>query len=357
MEMKNIKILKHENQSIWIDFISKELIKSGQLEALINKGITGLTSNPSIFEKAISKSTDYDEDIKFLLQKKTTITSYEIFEELSITDIKDAASLLLETYEQSDELDGFVSIEVSPDLAYDSNKTIDQALHLNKKINMPNIMIKVPATQEGVKAIEILTSMGLNINATLMFNQNHYNDVANAFINGAKKCSNNQLPFSVASFFVSRVDTIVDKIISSQNKKSNLLGRVAILNSQLAYTNFLHKFPNQNSKPMQKPLWGSTSTKNKNYPDTLYIDKLIAPNSINTVPLETIDQFIDHGIPEKYKGWNKTTIEKEIEQLHEYNIDLEKITHQLQIDGVKVFQDAFSNMLKSIEKKSESIIN
>lgn len=355
--MKNIKILKEEKQSIWIDFISKGMIKSGKLEDLINLGITGLTSNPSIFEKAISDSNDYDEDIKDLLEKNPAINSYEIFEELSITDIKGAACLLLETYEQSGKLDGYVSIEVSPNFAYESNKTIDQALHLNKKINMPNILIKVPATQEGVKAIEVLTSMGLNINATLMFNQKHYNDVANAFIHGAKQCSNNQFPFSVASFFVSRVDTIVDEIISSQNKTSNLLGKVAILNAQLAYTNFLQKFPQPNSHPIQKPLWGSTGTKNKNYSDTLYIDELIAPNSVNTVPFETIEKFIDHGLPQKYNGWNKIKIEKEMEQLNEYNIDLERITQQLQIDGVKVFQDSFSNMLKSIENKCEILTN
>ena len=222
--MKNIETVHKNKQSLWIDFISKNLIESGKLETLINKnGITGLTSNPSIFEKAISDSNDYDEDIKKLLKSNSKISSYEIFEELSIYDIKKAAELLLNTYENSNHLDGYVSIEVSPKLAYKSKETIDQAIVLNKKINMPNIMIKVPATDEGIDAIKILTNMGLNINATLMFNQRHYNNVATAFLEGTKNYSQKLLPFSVASFFVSRVDTEIDKLLVDKDKNHKLL--------------------------------------------------------------------------------------------------------------------------------------
>ena len=307
--MKNIKTLQENKQSLWIDFISRSLLKSGKLETLIKKsGITGLTSNPSIFEKAISDSNDYDDDILKLLKSNSRISSYEIFEELSIYDIKKAAELLLNTYENTNHLDGYASIEVSPKLAYKTKETIDQALHLNKKINMPNIMIKVPATDEGIEAIKTLTKMGLNINATLMFNQRHYDNVSNAFLEGTANYSQKLLPFSVASFFVSRVDTKIDNLLETKDKNHKLLGKIAIANSRLAYITFLKKFPNQNKKPLQKPLWGSTSTKNPNYSNSLYIDKLIAPNTVNTVPLETIEKFAKTGNPENYNGWDENKI-------------------------------------------------
>ena len=354
--MKNIKTLQENKQSLWIDFISRSLLKSGKLETLIKKsGITGLTSNPSIFEKAISDSNDYDDDILKLLKSNSRISSYEIFEELSIYDIKKAAELLLNTYENTNHLDGYASIEVSPKLAYKTKETIDQALHLNKKINMPNIMIKVPATDEGVEAIKILTKMGLNINATLMFNQRHYDNVSNAFLEGTANYSQKLLPFSVASFFVSRVDTKIDNLLETKDKNHKLLGKIAIANSRLAYITFLKKFPNQNKKPLQKPLWGSTSTKNPNYSNSLYIDKLIAPNTVNTVPLETIEKFAKTGNPENYNGWDENKILSELSTLNEIGIDLSKITENLQVDGVKLFEDSFDNLLNAIESKINKI--
>jgi len=354
--MKNIKTLQENKQSLWIDFISRSLLKSGKLETLIKKsGITGLTSNPSIFEKAISDSNDYDDDILKLLKSNSTISSYEIFEELSIYDIKKAAELLLNTYENTNYLDGYASIEVSPKLAYKTKETIDQALHLNKKINMPNIMIKVPATDEGVEAIKILTKMGLNINATLMFNQRHYDNVSNAFLEGTANYSQKLLPFSVASFFVSRVDTEIDNLLESKDENHNLLGKIAIANSRLAYITFLKKFPNQNKKPLQKPLWGSTSTKNPNYSNSLYIDKLIAPNTVNTVPLDTIEKFVKTGNPENYNGWDENKILSELSTLNKIGIDLSKITENLQGNGVKLFEDSFDNLLNAIESKINKI--
>ena len=354
--MKNIKTLQENKQSLWIDFISRSLLNSGKLETLIKKsGITGLTSNPSIFEKAISDSNDYDDDILKLLKSNSRISSYEIFEELSIYDIKKAAELLLNTYENTNHLDGYASIEVSPKLAYKTKETIDQALHLNKKINMPNIMIKVPATDEGVEAIKILTKMGLNINATLMFNQRHYDNVSNAFLEGTANYSQKLLPFSVASFFVSRVDTKIDNLLETKDKNHKLLGKIAIANSRLAYITFLKKFPNQNKKPLQKPLWGSTSTKNPNYSNSLYIDKLIAPNTVNTVPLETIEKFAKTGNPENYNGWDENKILSELSTLNEIGIDLSKITENLQVNGVKLFEDSFDNLLNAIASKINKI--
>ena len=354
--MKNIKTLQENKQSLWIDFISRSLLKSGKLETLIKKsGITGLTSNPSIFEKAISDSNDYDDDILKLLKSNSRISSYEIFEELSIYDIKKAAELLLNTYENTNHLDGYASIEVSPKLAYKTKETIDQALHLNKKINMPNIMIKVPATDEGVEAIKILTKMGLNINATLMFNQRHYDNVSNAFLEGTANYSQKLLPFSVASFFISRVDTEIDNLLKSKDENHNLLGKIAIANSRLAYITFLKKFPNQNKKPLQKPLWGSTSTKNPNYSNSLYIDKLIAPNTVNTVPLEAIEKFAQNGNPENYNGWNENNILSKLSDLNEIGIDLNQITEKLQKSGVKLFADSFDNLLNAIESKIDNI--
>ncbi|MBU93357.1 MAG: transaldolase [Chloroflexi bacterium] len=354
--MKNIKTLQENKQSLWIDFISRSLLKSGKLKTLIKtRGITGLTSNPSIFEKAISDSNDYDHDILKLLKSNSKISSYKIFEELSIYDIKKAAELLLNTYENTNYLDGYVSIEVSPKLAYKTKETIDQALHLNKKINMPNIMIKVPATDEGIEAIKILTKMGLNINATLMFNQRHYDNVSNAFLEGTTNYSQKLLPFSVASFFVSRVDTEIDSLLETKDKNHKLLGKIAIANSRLAYITFLKKFPNQNKKPLQKPLWGSTSTKNPNYSNSLYIDKLIAPNTINTVPLDTIEKFVKTGNPENYNGWDENKILSELSTLNEIGIDLSKITENLQENGVKLFEISFDNLLNAIESKINKI--
>ncbi len=354
--MENIGILKENKQSLWLDFISRDLIQSGKLEALIKqRGVTGLTSNPSIFEKAISDSNDYDKSIIKLLKSNSKISAPEIFEELSVYDIKKAAELLLKTYENTNHLDGYVSIEVSPKLAYKTKETIDQALHLNKKINMPNIMIKVPATDEGIEAIKILTKMGLNINATLMFNQRHYNNVSNAFLEGVTNYSKTLLPFSVASFFVSRVDTEIDHLLEAKNKSHRLLGEIAIANSRLAYITFLKKFPNQNKKPLQKPLWGSTSTKNPNYSNSIYIDKLIAPNTINTVPLETIEKFAKHGNPENYNGWDENKILSKLSDLDQTGIDLSQITEDLQKNGVKLFADSFDNLLNAIESKVNNI--
>ena len=354
--MKNIEILKENKQSLWLDFISRDLVQSGELEALIKqRGVTGLTSNPSIFEKAISDSNDYDKSIIKLLKSNSKISAPEIFEELSVYDIKKAAELLLKTYENTNHLDGYVSIEVSPKVAYKTKETIDQALHLNKKINMPNIMIKVPATDEGIKAIKILTKMGLNINATLMFNQRHYNNVSNAFLEGVTNYSKTLLPFSVASFFVSRVDTEIDNLLEAKDKSHKLLGEIAIANSRLAYITFLKKFPNQNKKPLQKPLWGSTSTKNPNYSNSIYIDKLIAPNTINTVPLETIEKFAKHGNPENYNGWDENKILSKLSDLDKTGIDISQITENLQENGVKLFADSFNNLLNAIKSKIDNI--
>ena len=354
--MKNIEILKENKQSLWLDFISRDLVQSGELEALIKqRGVTGLTSNPSIFEKAISDSNDYDKSIIKLLKSNSKISAPEIFEELSVYDIKKAAELLLKTYENTNHLDGYVSIEVSPKVAYKTKETIDQALHLNKKINMPNIMIKVPATDEGIKAIKILTKMGLNINATLMFNQRHYNNVSNAFLEGVTNYSKTLLPFSVASFFVSRVDTEIDNLLEAKDKSHKLLGEIAIANSRLAYITFLKKFPNQNKKPLQKPLWGSTSTKNPNYSNSIYIDKLIAPNTINTVPLETIEKFAKHGNPENYNGWDENKILSKLSDLDKTGIDISQITEKLQENGVKLFADSFNNLLNAIKSKIDNI--
>tara|TARA_B100000700_G_scaffold218156_1_gene239998 strand:- start:20931 stop:22007 length:1077 start_codon:yes stop_codon:yes gene_type:complete len=353
--MNNIEILKQNKQSIWIDYISKDIIESGELKSLIEKGITGLTSNPSIFEKAISTSDSYDEDIKILAKTNPNISKYQILEEISIKDIKNAADLLLPTYESSSKLDGYASIEVSPYLAYNSNKTIEQAIHLSNKINMPNVLIKVPATKEGIVAIETLTEIGIKTNATLMFNQSHYINVAESFIRGAINNSSKENSFSVASFFVSRVDTAVDELIANYKEITGILGKTAVYNSQLAYLNFLKKFNDENSNYIQKPLWGSTSTKNQNYSSTLYVDELVAPNSINTMPMETIHEFTKNGNPKNYNGWDAAFIQKQLDKLDKYNIDLKQITQSLQDDGIKLFQDSFDNLLKSIENKLKTI--
>jgi len=354
-------------QSFWYDNIRRKFLDDGTLQSLINDdGLRGMTSNPSIFEKAIGHSDDYDAQIRELVA--TGANTDAIYEALALTDIQAACDLFADLYNESKGGDGFVSLEVSPHLARDTAGTISEAQRLFTAVNRPNLMIKVPATPEGIPAIRQLISEGININITLMFSMDHYEAVAQAYIDGLTQLLESggdpTAVASVASFFVSRVDTAVDKKLAELDDPAAeaLLGKVAIANSKVVYRRFKDIFHGEAFQRLQEKgaarqrlLWASTSTKNPAYPDTLYIDELIGLETVNTMPPDTIEAFRDHGVV-------ANTLEQEVDQaqlvldnLAELQISLDDITEKLQEDGVIAFAQAFDNLMTTITTKKEMI--
>lgn len=350
-------------QSFWYDNIRRQFLHNGLLQALIEQdGLRGVTSNPSIFEAAIAGSDDYDQQLAELAGRG--LSTLEIYEELALADIRAACDLFADLYEESAGGDGYVSLEVSPDLARDTENTIAEARRLFAAVDRPNVMIKVPATAEGIPAIQQLISEGINVNITLMFNMAHYEAVANAYLQGLEQLlargGDPRRVASVASFFVSRVDTAVDKKLAELDDPAAnaLLGKAAIANSKIVYQRFKEVFHGPAFErlqaagaPVQRLLWASTSTKNPAYPDTLYIDNLIGPQTVNTMPPQTIDAFRDHGRP-------AATLEADLEEaqlvlnhLQELGIDLHSVGEQLQVDGVAAFARSFAKLLAAIEEK------
>ena len=359
--------LQSIGQSIWIDFISRGIISSGELQRMIEEdGVSGVTSNPSIFEKAITKSHDYDDAIHTLtLQKKTTD---EIYQYLTVEDIQMVADLLRPTYDRTDGQDGFVSLEVSPALAHDTQGTIHEARMLWSLVDRPNAMIKVPATREGVPAIKQLTGEGINVNITLLFGLPRYQEVVNAYLEGleilASKGGNLKHVASVASFFLSRIDVLLDPLFEKKesvaspeaNIASMLHGQVAIASAKVAYQLYKGTFngdrfarlANKGART-QRLLWASTSTKNPMYSDTKYIEPLIGPNTINTLPVETLAAYRDHGqqnISQAYHVLNKLSL---------IGIDLDKATQQLEDEGVEKFVAALDRLMHSLKEKQDTL--
>lgn len=300
-----VKALQGYGQSIWLDYISRSLITSGQLRRLVDEGLRGVTSNPSIFQGAITEGTDYDEAIQTLLEADPYADVNTLYESLVAEDIQMAADILRPVYDSTEGTDGFVSLEVSPHLAHDSNATIAEAHRLWQAVDRPNLMIKVPATAAGIPVIETLIAEGLNVNATLMFSLGHYGAVAHAFIRGLERNPDPSQVASVASFFVSRVDTTVDRALEAIGSREALAlrGKISIANTKMVYQTFLKIFcgeafstQRQRGARVQRPLWGSTSTKNPAY-SVMYVDELIGPAVVNTVPLATLEAFLDHGRP------------------------------------------------------------
>lgn len=355
-----IQEVKRLGQSIWLDYIRRDLITSGELKKLVRDGISGLTSNPTIFHQAIAQSSDYDEALRALLKANPDRDVNNIYEHLAVEDIRMAADILLPVYEASDGGDGFVSLEVSPHLAYDTKTTTMEAMRLWQLVARPNLMIKVPATAQGIPAIETLVAEGVNINVTLMFSQNHYEAVSHAYIRGVARNPNPQQVASVASFFVSRVDTYVDRELEKIGTEEALAlrGRAAIANSKLVYRRFREVFlgeefarERRRGTRLQRVLWGSTSTKNPNYSDVMYVEGLIGPDTVNTLPLKTISAFRDHG--KVYQTLDKGLEETEevLAGLRRVGVNLESITEQLQRDGVKAFADSFDQLLTALAEK------
>jgi transaldolase/glucose-6-phosphate isomerase len=363
--MSKLNELTKLGQAIWLDYIRRSFTESGGLQDLVNQGVRGVTSNPTIFEKAIAGSADYDKDLIKLVESGKSVD--EIYESLAIEDIKQAADVLRKVYDQSNGEDGYVSLEVSPTLAHDTEGTISEAVRLFSKLDRPNIMIKIPATKAGIPAIQSVIGQGVNVNVTLLFSLEHYKDSVEAYIAGLETLVSNggdvSKIASVASFFVSRVDSIVDQKLEAA-EAPELQGKIAIANAKVAYTCFQEIFSGERWEKLaaqgarvQRPLWASTSTKNPDYPDTLYVDNLIGLHTVNTTPPKTLTAFMDHGQVESTLDKSVDEARNQLSKLAETGINLNAITEKLQEDGVASFAKSFETLMSSISKKRQELLN
>lgn len=375
--MNTLEQLTQYGQSVWLDYIRRQFIKSGGLLDLIrNNSLRGVTSNPSIFEKAISGSTDYNASIRKMAIRQ--LQPDNILQSIIIEDIISAADIFKSVYKKTGGNDGFVSIEVSPQLARKTDETIEQVKKLHKIIKLPNVMIKIPGTEEGIPAIEECLAEGININITLLFSMDHYEKVANAYLNALEKRLSSKKKIdninSVASIFVSRIDTNVDskleKIIANetdeQKKKElrNLLGRFGIANSKLIYQKFRDLFESERFRSLEKHgakkqrvLWASTSTKNPKYSDIMYVEELIGPDTINTMPIETMDAFLDHGKVKITVDKYIEVAQRIVEKIKDAGIDIEQVMQELEDDGIEKFDKSFESLENCIGAKRDSIID
>ena len=370
MKSNPLKQLEALGQSVWLDYIRRDLITSGQLQHMIQEdGLSGMTSNPAIFEKAIAESQEYDEAIGALLRREKN--AKDIYEDLTIRDVQSAAYEFGSLYERTDGKDGYVSLEVNPHLAHDTQGTIEEARRFWTDLNRSNVFIKVPATQEGLPAIEQLINEGINVNVTLLFGLPRYRQVVEAYISGIEARAARGEPVkhvaSVASFFVSRIDSMVDplleKIAAQEGKGTDsakkMLGQTAIASAKLAYQMYRELFANDRFKKLtaagalpQRLLWASTGTKNPDYSDVKYVDSLIGHETVNTLPLETIDAYRDHGDPKLRLQENIEEANRIMTQLAGLGISIDKVTQQLEDDGVEKFNKPFDKLMETLTKKS-----
>ena len=357
--MNKLEELARLGQSVWLDFISRKLLTSGELIRYREMGVSGMTSNPTIFDKAISKSSDYDEDIRHFLSKGLSVE--EIYEKVILKDIGIAADEMRKVYDETDGLDGYVSIEVVPLFANNTNETINQAKHLFQTLKRPNIMIKIPGTDEGLPAITEVLGSGVNVNVTLIFSTEMYRKVIDAFMSGLEKYDaaggDISKHASVASFFVSRVDTEIDKRLEIKKNRS-LLGKIAVANSKIAFEISEEMFNSERWEKLaskgarkQRLLWASTSTKNPNYSDVLYVDELIGKDTVNTLPPETLQAFIDHGKAELTLDRGLYEAKEQLSELKSIGVDINEVTQKLLEDGIKSFTDSFRSLMASLKNK------
>ncbi len=352
-------------QAVWYDYIRRTFIASGELEALIDRGVRGVTSNPTIFEKAIAGSADYDEDLRRLVAQGRSVD--DIYEALVLDDIGRAADLLRPVYDATGGQDGYISLEVSPTLAHDTDGTVAAARRLFAALRQPNVMIKVPATAEGIPAIETLIGAGINVNVTLIFSVAQYEAVAAAYLAGleSRSAARGDLTrvASVASFFVSRIDTAVDRMLDGAAAATDLRGTIAIANAKVAYARFRDLFGGPRWERLaglgahaQRPLWASTGTKDSRYPDTLYVDSLIGPDTVNTVPPATLHAFLDHGTATSTLADGLDQARARLTRLADAGIDLDAVTAQLQVDAVGLFAASFETLMASITEKRAHLL-
>ncbi|MBP38785.1 MAG: transaldolase [Dehalococcoidia bacterium] len=365
--MNNIQKALENGQSIWLDSISRDMLWSGELQEFVDLGVTGVTSNPAIFDKALAESDIYDEALEEYA--KDGANRQTVFERLAVDDIRDAADVLRPVYDNAGRRDGFVSIEVSPTLANDADGTITEARRLWEAIDRPNVMIKVPGTPAGVPAIKTLISEGINVNVTLLFSLSAYEAAANAYVEGLSEFAqaSRGIPStvaSVASFFVSRVDTSVDNALP---KGHELRGKIGIANAKLAYAKFGELFDRNlggggsffplhtTGAQVQRPLWASTGVKNPAYSDTMYVDGLMGPDTVNTVPEATMAAYSDHGNPGSDLTGGLDEARAQVNALAEEGISLDAITDDLLKAGVAAFADAYESLLGRIDEKLQSL--
>jgi transaldolase len=348
-------------QSVWYDYITRHLVASGELNRLIQEdGLRGMTSNPTIFEKAVGGSQLYDDDIRRLSEQGKSPA--DIFESIAVADVQTACDAFAPLYLDSGKRDGFVSLEVSPRLAQDGDATLQEARRLWKALSRPNAMIKIPGTQAGLSAITGAIAAGINVNVTLLFSVERYREVIEAFLQGLETRVSQRLPIdsvaSVASFFVSRVDGRIDPQLD-QLTDAGLRGKIAIANAAVAYRTFGESQATQRWARLaaagaraQRPLWASTSTKDPRYPDVYYVEALIAPDTVNTVPPETLDAYRDHGRPSVRINEAMEAAPVQLEALRKVGIDLSAVTRELEDDGVAKFAASYASVLSGIEAKA-----
>jgi transaldolase len=369
-----VQELAEYGQSVWLDYISRSLIDTGRLKGLISKGVSGLTSNPSIFDKAVSAGRDYDGYIKALKEKGKT--TFEIYDEVTVKDVQDAADLFLPVYDASKGVDGYVSLEINPKLAYDAEQTITEGRRLHKKVKRSNILFKVPSTEAGFPAISALLAENINVNVTLIFSLEQYVATTEAYFRGLEKLAKNggdlRTVRSVASVFVSRVDTLVDELLDERletemasvhkQELEKLKGKAAVANATIIYEKYTEAFSNERYRHLaeqganiQRLLWGSTSTKNPAYSDLKYVTELIGKNTVNTIPQATLEAFLDHGRVKQALPGDPAQVQKRIGQLLESDIDISEVCKKLLDDGVVAFQKSFASLLEAIEQKASML--
>lgn len=362
-EPNRLHALHEAGQSPWMDNLRRGWLTGGELADWVERGIRGLTSNPSIFQKAISSGTDYDEQFGDLVAGGSPVG--EAYWDLVAQDIEGALDLLRPVYDASDGVDGFVSVEVAPDLARDSAGTEAAARQLHERIEQPNLYVKIPGTAEGLAPIRTMISEGRSINVTLIFSLERYAEVMEAYLSGLEAATGDLSRISsVASFFISRVDTEVDRRLEEIGTDAALAlrGKAAVAQAQVAYQRFLHTFSGPRWEALeargarvQRPLWASTSTKNPAYPDTSYVDLLIGPHSVNTMPEETIDAFLDHGTVARTVDADPTAAEGTLEALGEVGVDLEDVAAVLEEQGVAAFAKSFDELIAALDAKAAEL--
>ena len=366
--MNRLKKLQEFGQSVYMDEIRRSMLTDGTLKTLIERdGLRGVTSNPAIFQKAISQSNDYDDTIEQLRREGQSVD--EVYEELVIADIQAAADLLRPVYDESDGRYGFVSLEVNPHLAFDTEGTIDEARHLWFELTRPNVFIKVPGTEAGLPAIRKLTAEGINVNVTLLFGIDRYREVALEYIAGLEDRLAAGEPIgkvaSVASFFLSRIDVMVDPMLEELEREGGergaragaLKGKIAVANAKLAYRAYKEIFSGERWERLaaegartQRVLWASTSTKNPEYSDTMYVEPLIGPDTVNTMPVETLDAYRDHGEPAARVEEGVDEAAAQMRELAELGIDIDDVTARLEREGVEKFVKPFDSLMKTLQE-------
>jgi transaldolase len=361
--------LSELGQSVWVDFLSRESIRGGHLQELIDDySVVGATSNPTIFEKAMGSGHAYDEQLHELADREPTrpVDVAETFWALAEQDIRDACDLFRPVWDGGGGRDGYVSLEVDPRLAYDTLQTFRAAMRIHDSVERPNLMVKIPATKPGLAAIEDVISKGRSINVTLIFSLQRYAEVAESYIRGLERLvaegGDPRAVASVASFFVSRIDTEADRRLEEVGAPKELQGKLAIANAKLAYAHYLEAFSGprwdyllgKGATP-QRVLWASTSTKNPAYPDTLYVDELIGPDTVNTMPEETIKAYQDHGDPQPRLQSGLDEAKALLEKLKQVGVDYDDLTDTLEREGVEKFSDSFDQLLASLREKQRTL--